>query len=75
MTQKTFKTTLVRDGSMCFIPISFDPRAAFGKVRAPVKVTLNGHCYRSTIAAMGGTVCMIAARPAKKTNDLARKAT
>jgi hypothetical protein len=51
---KTYKTTVVRDGSMCFIPVTFDPKAVFGKVRAPVKVTLNGYTYRSTIAAMGG---------------------
>ena len=55
MKSKTFKTTIVRDGSMCFIPVPFDPRPVFGKVRAPVKVTLNGYTYRSTIAAMGGT--------------------
>ena len=52
--KKTFKTTIVRDGSMCFIPLTFDPKPVFGKVRAPVKVTLNGYTYRSTIAAMGG---------------------
>ena len=51
---KTFKTTIVRDGSMCFVPLTFDPKSVFGKVRAPVKVTLNGYTYRSTIAAMGG---------------------
>jgi bacteriocin resistance YdeI/OmpD-like protein/uncharacterized protein DUF1905 len=43
---------------MCFIPLTFDPRAVFGKVRAPVTVTLNGHTYRSTIAAMGGPPCV-----------------
>ena len=43
---------------MCFIPVTFDPKAAFGKVRAPVKVTLNGYTYRSTIAAMGGPPCV-----------------
>jgi hypothetical protein len=58
MPSKTFKTTIVRDGSMCFIPVPFDPAPVFGKVRAPVKVTLNGYSYRSTIAAMGGTVCI-----------------
>lgn len=36
----------------------FDPKPVFGRVRAPVKVTLNGFTYRSTIAAMGGTVCI-----------------
>jgi len=55
---KTFKTTIVRDGSMCFIPVPFDPRPVFGKVRAPVKVTLNGHTYRSTIASMGDGPCI-----------------
>jgi len=34
--------------------LTFDPKSVFGKVRAPVKVTLNGYTYRSTIAAMGG---------------------
>jgi len=58
MTSKTFRTTIVRDGSMCFIPLTFDPKDVFGKVRAPVKVTLNGYTYRSTIAAMGGPPCI-----------------
>jgi hypothetical protein len=43
---------------MCFIPLTFDPKAVFGKVRAPVNVTLNGYTYRSTIAAMGGPPCV-----------------
>jgi len=55
---KTFKTTIVRDGSMCFVPLTFDPKSVFGKLRAPVKVTLNGYTYRSTIAAMGGPPCV-----------------
>jgi hypothetical protein len=58
MQTRTYKTTIYRDKSMCFIPVPFDPKAVFGKVRAPVKVTLNGYTYRSTIAAMGGTVCI-----------------
>ena len=51
--KKTYRTKIVRDGSMCFIPVPFDPKPLFGKVRAPVKVTLNDYTYRSTIAAMG----------------------
>lgn len=43
---------------MCFIPLTFDPKSVFGKVRAPVRVTLNGYTYRSTIAAMGGPACI-----------------
>lgn len=56
--KKRYRTTIVRDGSACFIPVPFDPRAVFGKVRAPVVVRLGRHSYRSTIAAMGGTVCV-----------------
>lgn len=55
---KTFKTTIVRDGSMCFIPVPFDLKPVFGKVKAPVKVTLNGYTYRSTIASMGAGPCL-----------------
>ena len=43
---------------MCFIPLTFDPKGVFGKVRAPVKVMVNGYTYRSTIAAMGGPACI-----------------
>ncbi len=64
MSSKTFKTTIFRDGSMCFIPVTFDPKRVFGKVRAPVKVTLNGYTYQSTIASMGGTVRI----PLRKSN-------
>jgi len=51
---KTFETTIMRDGSMCSIPLTFDPKSVFGKARVPVKVTLNGYTCRSTICAMGG---------------------
>ena len=61
---KTFTTTIVRDGSTCFVPLTFDPRSVFGRVRIPVKVTLNGYTYRSTIAAMGGPPCI----PLRKSN-------
>ena len=64
MNSKTFKATIHRNGSMCLIPLNFDPRAVFGKLRAPVRVTLNGYTYRSTIAAMGGPPCI----PLRKSN-------
>ena len=56
--KKTFETTLFRDGSICFVPVTFDPKEVFGKVRAPVKVTLNGYTFRSTIASMGEGPCI-----------------
>lgn len=52
----TFTCTLLSEGAMAAIPIDFDQRAVFGKARAPVVVTLNGHSYRSTIFNMGGEV-------------------
>jgi hypothetical protein len=61
---KTFKTTIVRDGSMCFIPIPFDPAPIFGKVRVPVAVTVGKTTYRSTIASMGNGPCL----PLRKSN-------
>ncbi|HEY7446605.1 MAG TPA: YdeI/OmpD-associated family protein [Vicinamibacterales bacterium] len=64
MSSKTFRATIVRDGSMCFIPLTFEPQSVFGKVRVPVRVTLNGYTFRSTIAAMGGPPCI----PLRKSN-------
>src|SRR5262245_44080089 len=58
MSARTFTTTIVREGSMCYIPLTFDPREVFGRIRAPVKVTVNGHTFRSTIAAMGRPPCV-----------------
>lgn len=53
-----FKGTVQRHGSAGFIELPFDPRELFGKVRAPVKVTVNGYTFRTTIAAMGGPPCV-----------------
>jgi hypothetical protein len=64
MSSKTFRTKIVRNGSTCFVPLTFDPKSVFGKVRVPVRVTLNGYTYRSTIAAMGGPPCI----PLRKSN-------
>jgi hypothetical protein len=56
MPSKKFETVLVKDDetSGCFIELPFDPKDAFGKVRAPVKVTINGYMFRSTVFSMGG---------------------
>lgn len=56
MPHETVRVQIVRDGSTCYLPVPFDPRSVFGKVRAPVLVTLNGYTYRSTIAVMNGVV-------------------
>ena len=64
MTIRTVTVQLQMEQSMCFIPVPFDPRTAFGKAKVPVKVTLNGYTFRSTIATMGGVVCI----PLRKSN-------
>ena len=56
---------------MCFLPVTFDPKAVFGKVRVPVKVTLNGYTYASTIAAMGGPPCIPLRRSNREAAGLA----
>lgn len=38
----------------CWLDLPFDPKEKFGKVRAPVVVTVNDYAFRTTIAAMGG---------------------
>ena len=58
MASRIVTIKLHREGATCFVPVPFDPKVAFGRVRAPVKVTLNGYTYRSTIAAMGGITCI-----------------
>jgi hypothetical protein len=64
MPSKTYRATIFRDQSMCYIPVTFDPKPVFGKTRAPVKVTLNGYTYRSTISTIGGPPCI----PLRKSN-------
>jgi hypothetical protein len=48
-----FQTTVgVQDGGT-FIEVPVDVPAIFGRVRAPVRVTVNGHTYRSTVMRYG----------------------
>ena len=43
---------------MCFIPRDVRSEDVFGKTRVPVKVTVNGYTYRSTITTIGGPPCI-----------------
>jgi Bacteriocin-protection, YdeI or OmpD-Associated/Domain of unknown function (DUF1905) len=36
------------------VELPFDPKAMFGKARAPIRGTVNGIAYRSTVAIYGG---------------------
>lgn len=49
-----FKTKIEADGELTFLRLPFDARAELGKARAPVKVTVAGYTYRSTVATYGG---------------------
>jgi Bacteriocin-protection, YdeI or OmpD-Associated/Domain of unknown function (DUF1905) len=55
MTAQRFETVLQSDeGSPSFIEVPFDVPAVFGKARAPVRGTLDGTQFRSTVAVYGG---------------------
>jgi len=66
MKSETIEVTISCERSSCSIPVTFDPKVAFGKVRAPVKVTINGFTFRSTIARMGGKTFI----PLRKNNRI-----
>lgn len=53
--------------SVATITLPFDPKVKFGKVRVPVRVTVNGHTYRSTTFRMGGIDFI----PLRKSHQLA----
>lgn len=51
-------TTRIRqdDGtSACGIELPFNPKEAFGRVRAPVIATIGGYSYRTMTCSMGGS--------------------
>lgn len=57
MTPRTFTAKVLRpdDGPGHAIEVPFDPVEAFGRVRAPVRVVINGHAaFRTTLASYGG---------------------
>jgi hypothetical protein len=61
MPAKEFQTKL-KDG---FIALPFDIRQEFGRARPPVKVSINGYSYRSTVSVYGGKYFI----PVRKSNQ------
>ena len=55
---QAFSAKVVRDGPSCYVLLPFDPKAAFGSVRAPVVVTIDGYTFRTRVVAMGGPICV-----------------
>jgi hypothetical protein len=49
-----FEAEITDFGPALAFDVPFDPKAVLGKVRAPVRVTINGYSFRTTIARMGG---------------------
>ena len=54
MASHRFETVLEAEGSGVFFQVPLDVPAAFGKARAPVRGTINGQPFRSTVAVYGG---------------------
>jgi hypothetical protein len=53
MADARFQTVVGREGTGTFLELPLDVPAVFGRVRAPVKVTVNGHTWRSTVMRYG----------------------
>jgi Domain of unknown function (DUF1905)/Bacteriocin-protection, YdeI or OmpD-Associated len=54
MAAKTFKAKLGGHAGGLFVTVPFDVKREFGKARPPVKVSINGVKYRSTVSVYGG---------------------
>ena len=54
MATHRFETVLEAEGSGVFFEVPLDVPAVFGKARAPVRGTINGQPFRSTVAVYGG---------------------
>ena len=50
----TFEAVVQTEDEGVFLELAFDVRAEFGRARAPVTVTINGHTWPSTVAVYGG---------------------
>jgi Bacteriocin-protection, YdeI or OmpD-Associated/Domain of unknown function (DUF1905) len=50
-----FETQLERRGEGAVVVVPFDVRAEYGQARPPVRGTVNGHPFRTTVAVYGGT--------------------
>lgn len=55
MAKKRFRVKLgAEEQNELFFEVPFDVKAELGKARAPVKVTVNGYAFRSTVSVYGG---------------------
>jgi hypothetical protein len=54
MGAQRFKATLEQHGSGTVVVVPFDLKEAFGSGRPPVRATVNGYTFRTTLVTMGG---------------------
>src|SRR5215204_3856746 len=54
MGTRRFEGTLERHGSGTVVVVPFDLKEEFGSGRPPVRATVNGHTFRTTLFTMGG---------------------
>jgi hypothetical protein len=54
MSAQRFVATLEQHGSGMVVVVPFDLKAAFGSGRPPVRATVNGYTFRTTLFTMGG---------------------
>ena len=54
MAAQRFEATLEQHGSGTVVVVPFDLKEAFGSGRPPVRATVNGYTFRTTLFTMGG---------------------
>ena len=54
MSAKKFRAKLGAEGHSLFFEVPIDIKKEFSRARPPVKVTINGYSYRSTVSVYGG---------------------
>lgn len=69
----TYKTRVIGDGNHASLHIPDSVLAELGaNRRAPLKVTINGHTYRSTSTGVGGECRVFFRKPSAMQRELAR---
>ena len=58
-----------KDASAAFT-LPFDTRDVWGKAKVPVKVTINGYTWRSTVGNRGGILYIVVNAEARKNADV-----
>jgi len=71
MPTKHFEARLgTESGKELFVVVPFDVKEVFGKARPPVKVTINGYTYPSTVSVYDGTYYVPVRRSHRQAADV-----